>query len=281
MPLLKRPGKPTLHYRVDDFTDPWKDAPAILLQQGFGRSSKFWYAWVPHLARHYRVVRPDLRGLGESPVDFDPATGITLEGYIEDLLAVLEALGVESVHYCGESFGGILGMVLAAQHPRRVRTLNLVSAPVSLNPKHQETFAVGYASREEALRALGARQWAAVTNGTTRFPPGTDPGLLEWYAGEMGKSDVEVLCGLYGLLRHASATDFLTRIEAPVLGLYPTGGPITSREQEEQLVAGIRNLKIIHLPVEFHSIMNLEPDLCAEHVLRFISQHDAIANRTG
>ena len=72
--------------------------------------------------------------------------------------------------------------------------------------------------------------------------PGTDPGLLEWYAGEMGKSDVEVMCGLYGLLRHASAQAFLAKIKAPVLGLYPTGGPITSREQEEQLAAGAKEL---------------------------------------
>jgi 3-oxoadipate enol-lactonase len=222
-------------------------------------------------------LRPDLRGLGESPVDFNPATDITLEGYIEDLLAVLDGLELESVHYCGESFGGILGMVLAAQHPRRVRTLNLVAAPVSLNPKHQETFAAGYGSREEALRAMGARRWAAVTNGTTRFPPGTDPGLLEWYAGEMGKSDVEVLCGLYGLLRHASAKDFLPRVKAPVLGLYPTGGPITSREQEEQLRAGMPHMKIIHLPVEFHSILNLQPAVCAKHVLHFIAQHDGVS----
>jgi hypothetical protein len=48
-----------------------------------------------------------------------------------------------------------------------------------------------------------------------------------------------VLCGLYGLLRHAGAKDFLPRIRAPVLDLYPTGGPITGREQDEHLVAGI------------------------------------------
>ena len=46
-----------------------------------------------------------------------------------------------------------------------------------------------------------------------------------------------MLCGLYGLLRHASAQEFLTRINSPVLGLYPTSGAITSSEQEELLAA--------------------------------------------
>ncbi len=279
MPFLERKGKPTLHYRVDDFTDPWKNAPTIVLQHGFGRSSQFWTRWVPYLARFYRIVRPDLRGLGLSPVDFNPATDITLENYIEDLVALLDALGVGPVHYCGESFGGILGMVLAAEHPSRVRTLSLVAAPVSLNQKHQETFAVGFKSREEALRSLGAAQWAALTNGTTRFPPGTDPGLLDWYANEMGKSDVEVMCGLYGLLRHASAEAFLKKIRAPVLGLYPTGGPITSREQEAQLAAGIPHMKFVHLPTAFHSVLTLLPATCAGHVLHFAAAHDGIACR--
>jgi 3-oxoadipate enol-lactonase len=279
VPFLKRKGKPSLHYRIDDFTDPWKNAPTVLLQHGFGRSSQFWTSWVPYLSRFYKVVRPDLRGLGLSPVEFNPATDLTIENYIDDMTALLDALGLESVHYCGESFGGILGMVLAATHPARVRTLSLVSAPVSLNQKHQETFAVGFKSREEALRSIGAKKWAAQTNGTTRFPPGTDPGLLEWYANEMGKSDVEVLCGLYGLLRHASAASFLPKIKAPVLGLYPTGGPITSREQEEQLAAGIPQMKFIHVPTAFHSVLTLLPATCAGHVLHFAAAHDGIACR--
>lgn len=279
MPLIERKGKPSLHYRVDDFTDPWKNAPTILLQHGFGRSSQFWYSWVPYLSRFFKVVRPDLRGLGLSPVEFNPATDITVENYIDDMTALLDALELESVHYCGESFGGILGMVLAAKHPSRVRTLSLVSAPVSLNQKHQETFAVGFKSREDALRSIGAKKWAAQTNGTTRFPPGTDPGLLEWYANEMGKSDVEVMCGLYGLLRHASAQSFLPKIKAPVLGLYPTGGPITSREQEEQLASGIPQMKFIHVPTPFHSVLTLLPATCADHVLHFAAAHDGTACR--
>ena len=49
MPLLAG-RKPELHYRIDDFTDPWREAGTVLLQHGFARSSKFWHAFVPHLA---------------------------------------------------------------------------------------------------------------------------------------------------------------------------------------------------------------------------------------
>ena len=51
-----------MHYEVDDFTDPWKPAETLWIQHGFGRSSRFWYHWVPPLAAHYRVLRRDMRG---------------------------------------------------------------------------------------------------------------------------------------------------------------------------------------------------------------------------
>jgi len=48
--------------RVDDFTDPWKPAETLWIQHGFGRSSRFWYHWVPPLAAHIRRV------IGSSPI---------------------------------------------------------------------------------------------------------------------------------------------------------------------------------------------------------------------
>ena len=67
-----------LQCRIVDYTDPWRNAPYLILQHGFGRSGRFWYSWVPYLARFYKVVRPDMRGLGQSSADFDLATAFTL-----------------------------------------------------------------------------------------------------------------------------------------------------------------------------------------------------------
>ena len=279
MLFVKRAGKPTLHVRIDDCTDPWTNAGTVLLQHGYARSSRFWHAWVPHLARRYQVVRPDLRGHGESPVDFDPATGSTLTEYVGDVLAVLDELKLDSVHYCGESFGGVIGMVLAAECPQRVRTLSMVSAPVYQTQQSQEVYAAGFPTREEALRTLGTRKWAeAIYGAADFFPEGTDPRLRRWYVDEIGKTDAEVLCGLNGLLRHTNVKDYLPRIEAPVLSLYPTSGLLTGSEQEALLAAGIRNLRMVHLPTRSHAVLTLYPAECARHVLAFARQHDGISS---
>jgi 3-oxoadipate enol-lactonase len=190
MPILTRPGQPDIHYALDDYTDPWKNAPYLILQHGFGRSGKFWYSWVPYLARWFKVVRPDVRGLGQSPATFDLQRDFTVENCVADLAAIIDHLEAESVHYCGESMGGILGMVLAAMHPARVRTLTLVSSPVYIGAATKKTYALGHESEAAAQKAMGMQAWVAATNRTTRFPPETDPGLLAWYEEEFAKNRV-------------------------------------------------------------------------------------------
>ncbi len=274
MPMLERAGQPALHYHLDDFTDPWRNAPYLILQHGYGRSSQFWYQWVPYLTRFFRVVRPDLRGLGKSgrPANLD--TDITPAHYISDLLAIIDALGGAPVHYCGESLGGILGMVLAAEHPDQLRTLSLVAAPVIINQDTQKAFAFGHPTWQDALRTMGSRAWADAANAATRFPDGTDPGLLAWYADEMGKSSVDVLIRMSRIASVVDARPYLHRITTPTLGLYPKHAPVTIQTQEQTLREGIRNLKIVHVPSRHHTIQNSLPATLARQVLYFASQHD-------
>jgi len=277
MPVIQRPGKPALHYALDDYTDPWKDAPYLVLQHGNGRSSRFWYSWVPYLARHYRVVRPDARGLGASPADFDLASGVTVEALVEDLAALVDHLGAGTVHFCGESMGGILGIAFAALHPERVRTLTLVATPVYISDRMKESYSMGHASRLDAMKEMGREAWLKATNRSTRFPPDTDPGLLDWYETEFAKSRADVQMAYAKLVNGANAAAFLPRVAAPVLGLYPTDGPITSAEQERMLVENLRSFRLVHLPTRYHMVHHIAPAACATQLLHFIAQHDGIA----
>lgn len=281
MPVLKRPGQPDLHYAVDDFTDPWKNAPWLVLQHGNGRSGRFWYSWVPYLCRYYRVVRPDARGLGRSPANFDPATGITLDSLVADLAALVDALGGGPVHFCGESMGGILGLALAALHPGLVRTLTLVSTPVYISDAMKASYAMGHASRVDAMKAMGREAWLKATNRSTRFPPDADPGLLDWYEAEFARSDYAVQLAYSRLVNGANAQDLLQRVAAPVLGLYPTEGPITGAGQERLLAERLRDFHIVHLPTRYHMIHHIAPAACATALLHFAARHDGIACREG
>ena len=276
---LKRAGKPQLHYVIDDHTDPWKNAPYLLLQHGNGRSSRFWSSWVPYLSRYYKVVRPDARGLGASSADFDLEQGVTVEALVDDLAAICDMIGAPSVHFCGESMGGIMGLAFSAMHPERVRTLTLVSTPVYINDKAKETYSMGHASRIAVMQAMGREAWLKATNASTRFPPDTDPGLVDWYSAEYAKGRPDVQLAYAKLVNSASAADFLPRIQAPVLGLYPTAGAITSAEQEKMLRENVRDLRIVHLPTPYHMVHYTHRAACASHLLHFMASHDGVACR--
>jgi pimeloyl-ACP methyl ester carboxylesterase len=94
MPNLQVSPRVDIHYRVDDFTDPWRKPETILLCHGNNESHLAWYGWVPQLARRYRVVRPDMRGFGDStPMARDFPW--TLDVVIDDYLKLMDHLGIE------------------------------------------------------------------------------------------------------------------------------------------------------------------------------------------
>ena len=108
MPFLGKGPGVELHYYDDDFTDPWRPAPAMLLQHGFSRNGRFWYNWVPLLSSQFRILRPDMRGMGESVISeeqFEPSLDI----FVEDLRGILGPPGNRG--------RGVRGRVLR-RHPR-------------------------------------------------------------------------------------------------------------------------------------------------------------------
>src|SRR5215472_12171832 len=95
----------SLAYYVDDFTDPWKKAPTLLLLHAAMGSARRYFAWVPHLAREWRVVRLDLRGHGQSQVP--PADQpLTLDRLVLDVAELLDHLELPQAHVVGNSAGG-------------------------------------------------------------------------------------------------------------------------------------------------------------------------------
>lgn len=274
MPFVERPHKPALFYEIDDFTDPWKQAPTIFLQHGYGRSTRFWYRWIPYLSRFYKILRADLRGLGRSGKDFDVSSELNVGAYIDDFDAVLNAAGVRDVHYCGESLGGILGMIYAAERPEHVRTLNLISTPVFLDQDFQARSCFGYPSWEEAMRGLGSMGYALEKNKGDRFGGDTDPALMQWFAEQQGASDVEVLIAMQRIAKTIDASPYLPRVDAPILVVMPSEGPIVSPEQEALFRQLARDLTLVKLPSKHHNLHLTQAAACAEHVLHFVSQHD-------
>jgi pimeloyl-ACP methyl ester carboxylesterase len=114
--------------------DEGEGAPVLLIH-GFPDSHRLWRHQVPALvAAGKRVIAPDLRGLGDSTKPEDVAH-YAIRHSIADMVAVLDALGVERAHVVGHDFGAAVAWGLAAFVPERVERL------VVLSVGHPRTFA--------------------------------------------------------------------------------------------------------------------------------------------
>jgi pimeloyl-ACP methyl ester carboxylesterase len=170
-------------------------------------------------------------------------------------------------------------LAFAAEFPKRVRTLSLISSPVYMTEEDKRSALVGYPDRITALRELGSRGWLEASNAGRRFPADSDPALLGWTLDEMAKSDVEVLVAMFRVVSTVDATPCLAKLTAPVLGIYPMAGVITTDEHTDLLRAKLRNFRIVRIPLRAHSLQIVAPATCANEVLHFVSQHDGIVCR--
>lgn len=101
----------------------------IVLAHGFGTDQSVWRHLVPHLVEEYRVVLFDNMGAGPTNPDyFDFDRYAALEGYVLDLLAILEELRVQSCIYVGHSVSAMIGAIASISRPDLFSKLVFLSA---------------------------------------------------------------------------------------------------------------------------------------------------------
>jgi 3-oxoadipate enol-lactonase len=125
-------------YREDWLGAPWLDGEPVLFLHGNLETSEVWYGWVPRMAQHFRLYRPDLPGFGRSKVPSNFEWSLT--NYTKMAAEFLDAVGVQSAHIIGAKTGGAIAMQFAATYPQRTRTLVVASGPFSpVDPRTENT----------------------------------------------------------------------------------------------------------------------------------------------
>jgi 3-oxoadipate enol-lactonase len=142
-----------------------EDAPTVVLSNSLGSTPAMWDPQFPALAERFRVVRYDHRGHGRSPV---PPAPYELADLGADVIALLDRLGLERVHWCGLSLGGMVGMWMAINAPARIDRLVLCCTSARLGPPEM------WADRAATVRAQGVD--AIADAGIERW---LSPGFIE------------------------------------------------------------------------------------------------------
>ena len=249
-----------LNVRVDGPSD----APALVLSNSLGTDLSMWEPQVPALRERFRVVRYDLRGHGGSDVSPGPTT---IDRLGQDVVDLLDALGIGRAHVCGLSVGGLVSTWLAARRPDRVdrAVLGAVAARIGTQELWQD--------RAEAVRSGGMA--AVVEAVLTRF-------FSERFRSErhdvvarvgrvMSATPPEGYVAACLALRDADLREEVAGIVAPTLVVVGREDPATPVAEAEWLHARIPGSELVVLEDAGH-LCNLEqPDRFTDAVVEFLA----------
>ena len=111
------------HYRVNGVrlhAAVAGEGPPVLLVHGFPDDHAVWRKQIPALAAAgYKVIAPDMRGCGESEAPVD-VSSYRIDVLIDDLVGLLDTLGIERVRLVAHDWGAVIGWAFAIRHPERV-----------------------------------------------------------------------------------------------------------------------------------------------------------------
>ncbi len=268
MPYLQLNGS-RFHYHLDDYTEPWQAKTVVMLHHAAGGNLHRWRAWVPTLAGRHRVLRFDMRGHANTQ---PPAEGtFSLSGLAADIATVLDSLEIEKVHLVGASAGGIISLRFAHDFPQRLHSLSLVASTPKLA---QMGAGIDAGVWRRTLEEEGTQAWL-LSDSDKRFGRQADPGLVEWYAAEGGKTPAEVVLALQDCLLREDLTPLLPRISTPTLILAASQDEITPPEVQYLMAQQIPNASLQTFESVGHNMKVEIPDLLAGRVRDFVGKIDS------
>lgn len=217
------------------FEEAGSGAPLLLLH-GFALDRGMWAAQAEALSGNYRILRPDMRGMGETTHDGGP---ITLEMMADDVAAFLAALEIDAAAVAGFSMGGYVLLQMAVRHPLRVRACGFISTRAA-------------ADSEEGKQARLAQMRAVIDEGMEPFaahflPQLFSPGYAAAHPREVeatkrvvaGQIPAHVAALIDANRRREDMTPRLGSVSVPCLVFGGTGDALVPPAQMEALREGL------------------------------------------
>ncbi|WP_095097076.1 3-oxoadipate enol-lactonase [Pseudomonas sp. Irchel 3A5] len=219
MPFIQLPDG-DLHYQLDG---P-QGAPVLLLSNSLGTNLSMWDSQMPAFTEHFQVLRYDTRGHGQSLVTEGP---YSIEQNGRDVLALLDALQLPSVLFCGLSMGGLIGQWLAINAPQRLQrvvvcnTAAKIGTPDVWNPRIETVLRDGEGAMQ-ALREASVARWF-----TPEFAK-AEPQRVEPVVDMLAQTSPQGYAANCAAVRDADFREQISAITLPVLVVCGTQDAVTT-----------------------------------------------------
>jgi len=237
-------------------------APVLMLSNSLGTNLHMWDEQVAPFTAHFRLLRYDRRGHGKSGAPKGP---YSMQRFGGDVIAVLDALNVAKVNWCGLSMGGMVGQWLGGNAGHRIDKL-ILSNTASYYPDKSAWEGRLKTARESGLAAMAdatMERW--FTKGFRERSPQAIAKMREMFAA----TPLEGYCGCSEAIRDMDLRPLHAKIAAPTLVIAGRHDAATPLEGNEFIKAHIPNAQIAVLDAAH--IANVEqPKAYADTVLKFL-----------
>jgi len=265
MPRL-RVNDTELHYE-----DTGGSGEPIVFSHGLLWNTALFAPQMAALRDRYRCIAYDHRGQGQSAddarrvIDVDLLTG--------DAVALIDALGLGRVHFCGLSMGGFVGMRLGVRHPQRLRSLMLCETsaepePAENVPKYKR---MNMAARWLGPRVVVPKVMPILFGKTSLGDPARADDRREWLA-QLNKNRRSVWRAVNGVLLREPVVADLPKISAPTLVIVGDEDVATVPAKAERIAAGIPGARLVVIPKAGHSSTVEQPAAVTAAIERFLAE---------
>jgi 3-oxoadipate enol-lactonase len=250
------------------YTDTGLGQPVVLLH-GYPFNRSLWNEQVNALSNSFRVITPDLRGMGESEATQGPAT---MNRMAQDVAALLDHLEISRAVVGGLSMGGYVVLAFYKQFPSRVRSLILADTRAQADTEEgkQTRFQQAEKARAEGMASIADSMLPKLLTPET---VSKRPDLVKRIRDMMLKTKPEGAAGaLLGMAERDDQTSLLAQISVPTLILVGREDSITPVADSEKMHREIAGSRLVVLENAAH-VSNLErTEQFNEEVTRFLQQ---------
>ncbi len=245
------------------------DGPAVVLVHGLGLNHRMWDWQLPALTGHFRVVRYDLLGHGESPA---PEAPVHMGRFVEQLAGVLDSLGIARCALVGFSLGGMIAQAFTLAHPAPVRALAI------LNSGHDRSEQERAAILCRVEQAAAAGPGATVGDALVRwFNPGfaaRRPDIMDQIRQWILANDPAVYPAIYRLLAEGDRdlVAAIAKIACPTLTLACDGDLGNSPDMARRMAARIPGARSEIVPGLKHMGLVEDPAAISRVLLPFLRE---------
>lgn len=258
MPMINVGDGCSIHVEVEG---P-ESAPVLMLSSSLGTTMDMWKPQIAAFTRHFRLVRYDRRGHGQSSVPKGP---YTMDRLGRDALAVLDALGLKKVSWCGLSMGGMVGQWLGANAPERIERMVITNTSSYFADKN------GWNERLNLVKEKGVAAFAA-PNMTRWFTKGfleRSPQAVAPIEAMFAATPLEGYLACGAAVRDMDHRPLLPRISVPTLVIAGKHDGATPPEANKYLAEHIPGAKYTELDAAHLSNVE-QPEAYTETVLGFL-----------